>query len=91
MDILLYILAVAFSGLVVGALARLGLPGRDPMSLVQTMLVGIAGSIIAGLIAYYAFDRTGGAGILLSVLCTLVLVFAIRKLRERQLSRPLPR
>jgi uncharacterized membrane protein YeaQ/YmgE (transglycosylase-associated protein family) len=91
MDLVLYIVAVAFSGLVVGALARLGLPGRDPMTLFQTMLVGIAGSTIAGLIAYYAFDRSGGAGILMSVLCALVLVFAIRKLRERQLSRPLAR
>ncbi len=72
----------------IGALARLALPGRDPMSLFQTMLVGVAGSTIAGLIAYYAFDRAEGAGFLMSVVCTLALVFAIRKLRERQLSQP---
>ena len=88
MDILLYIIAIAFSGLIVGALARLALPGRDPMTLFQTMLVGVAGSTIAGLIAYYAFDHSEGPGFLLSVVCTVGLVFAIRKLRERELGRP---
>ena len=91
MSTLVYIVSLAFTGLIVGALARLALPGKDPMSVFQTMLVGIAGALIAGLIAYYAFDSEEGAGLLLSVLCALVLVFAIRKLRERTLSRPLAR
>jgi uncharacterized membrane protein YeaQ/YmgE (transglycosylase-associated protein family) len=86
MDTVLYVLALAGTGLVVGALARLGLPGRDPMSLFQTMLVGVAGSLIAGLITYYVFDSEAGPGILLSVLCALVIVFAVRKFRERQLG-----
>src|SRR3954471_7924253 len=36
-----YLILVAISGLFVGALARLALPGRDPMGLFTTMLVGI--------------------------------------------------
>lgn len=84
MDVLLYLIALALSGLLIGALARLLLPGRDPMGLLQTMLVGVAGSLAAGLIAYYAFDREEGPGFLLSVLCAFLIVFAIRKLRERQ-------
>ena len=91
MSTLMYVISLAFTGLIVGALARLALPGRDPMSIFQTMLVGIAGALTAGLIAYYAFDRAEGPGLLLSVLCALVFVFAIRKLRERTLSRPLTR
>jgi uncharacterized membrane protein YeaQ/YmgE (transglycosylase-associated protein family) len=83
MDVVLYIIVVAITGLVLGALARLLVPGRDPMTLLQTMLVGITGSLIAGLIAYYAFDREEGPGFLFALLCTLVLVFAVRKLRER--------
>jgi uncharacterized membrane protein YeaQ/YmgE (transglycosylase-associated protein family) len=79
-----FIIAIAISGLVVGALGRLLLPGRDPMSIFQTMLVGVAGSLAAGLIAYHAFDRNEGPGFLLSVLCAVLIVFAIRKLRERQ-------
>ena len=87
MDVVLYIIAVAVTGLVLGALARLLLPGRDPMTLLQTMLVGVSGSLIAGLIAYSAFDRDEGPGFLFALLCTLVLVFAVRKLRERS-ARP---
>ncbi len=90
MDTVLYILALAGTGLLVGALARLGLPGRDPMSIFQTMLVGVAGSLIAGLITYYLFDSEAGPGILLSVLCALVIVFAVRKIRERQLGGASP-
>lgn len=86
MDAIGFILLAALSGLVVGALARLIIPGPDPMSVLQTMLVGVAGSIVAGLITYYAFDRQGAPGILLAVVCSAVLVFAIRKLRERQLG-----
>jgi uncharacterized membrane protein YeaQ/YmgE (transglycosylase-associated protein family) len=82
-EILGYLVLLAIGGLLIGAAARLLLPGRDPMSLLETMLVGIAGSLIAGLIAYYAFDRRHGAGLLLSLLCTIALVYAVRKFRER--------
>ena len=78
-----FILLLAVSGLFIGAVARLLLPGRDPMSILETMLVGVAGSLVAGLIAYYAFDREEGPGLLLSLLCTVLLVFAVRKFRER--------
>ena len=87
METVAYVLGLALTGLVVGALARLLLPGRDPMSVFQTMLVGVAGSLIAGLISYYAFDSERGAGIILSVICALVIVFAVRKIRERTLGQ----
>jgi uncharacterized membrane protein YeaQ/YmgE (transglycosylase-associated protein family) len=82
-----YIILIALSGLVLGALARLLLPGPDPMSVFQTMLVGIAGSLIAGLIAYYAFDESRGPGFVFALLCTIGLVYAIRKVRERRAQR----
>jgi uncharacterized membrane protein YeaQ/YmgE (transglycosylase-associated protein family) len=90
MEIVPYILYLAVTGLFVGALARFGLPGRDPMSLFQTMLVGVAGSLIAGLISRYAFDREATPGILLSVLCALGIVFAVRKVRERSVGSAPP-
>ncbi|HKP14290.1 MAG TPA: GlsB/YeaQ/YmgE family stress response membrane protein, partial [Blastocatellia bacterium] len=37
-------------GLIVGALARLIMPGRDPMGCLMTALLGIAGSVVGGLI-----------------------------------------
>lgn len=83
MEIIGYLALLALSGLVIGALARLLLLGPDPMSLLETMLVGIGGSLIAGLIAYYLFDRNTGPGLLLSVLCTMGIVYAVRKYRQR--------
>jgi uncharacterized membrane protein YeaQ/YmgE (transglycosylase-associated protein family) len=83
MDVILYIILLALTGLVVGALGRLLLPGRDPMSIVQTILLGIAASLIAGLIAYYVFDKKEGAGFFFSVICAVALVYIVRKMRER--------
>lgn len=82
MDVILYIILLALTGLVVGALGRLLLPGRDPMSILQTIALGIAASLIAGLIAYYVFDEEEGAGFFFSVVCAVALVYAVRKLRE---------
>jgi uncharacterized membrane protein YeaQ/YmgE (transglycosylase-associated protein family) len=67
----------------IGALARLLLIGPDPMSVLETMLAGIGGSLIAGLIAYYVFDRDAGPGLLLSVICAMGIVYAIRRYRQR--------
>lgn len=83
MDVIVYIILLALSGLVIGALARLLLIGPDPMSLLETMLAGVGGSLIAGLIAYYVFDRNAGPGLLLSVICTMGIVYAVRKYRQR--------
>jgi uncharacterized membrane protein YeaQ/YmgE (transglycosylase-associated protein family) len=88
MDIILYIILLALTGLVVGALGRLLLPGRDPMSILETIALGVAASLIAGLIAYYIFDREEGAGFFFSVICAVALVYAVRKYRERSVGRP---
>jgi uncharacterized membrane protein YeaQ/YmgE (transglycosylase-associated protein family) len=78
---------LALSGLVVGALGRLALPGPDPMTAFQTMLVGIAGSFIGGLIGWALFGRNGG-GILLSVLGAVGIVYLIRRSRGGSLTDP---
>ncbi len=83
MSTVLFIVLVALNGLIVGALARLALPGKDPMSILQTILIGIAGSMAGGLIAYYAFGKEEGPGLILAFVCTVGLVFAVRKFRER--------
>jgi uncharacterized membrane protein YeaQ/YmgE (transglycosylase-associated protein family) len=83
MSIIVYLILLAVTGLIVGALARLALPGRDPMSLVQTMLVGIAGSFVAGLISLALFHGRHGGGLLLSVVVSVVFVWLIRRSRQR--------
>jgi len=45
-----YIIGLIIAGLVVGALARLFHPGRDPMGLLPTFLIGVAAVIISGLL-----------------------------------------
>jgi uncharacterized membrane protein YeaQ/YmgE (transglycosylase-associated protein family) len=69
-------------GLVVGALAKLLMPGRDPGGIVITILIGIAGSIIAGFfgrsIGWYAADQP--AGIVASILGAIILLVAYRAL-----------
>ena len=86
---LVYIIVVALLGLVTGALARLALPGPDPMSLLQTMLVGVGGSLIAGLI-FYAISggEVRGAGFLASFTCSVVIVYIIRRRRGGDLTHP---
>jgi uncharacterized membrane protein YeaQ/YmgE (transglycosylase-associated protein family) len=49
------LLSIAVSGFAIGALARLALPGPDPMPFSLTILLGVAGSLIGGGIAAAAF------------------------------------
>jgi uncharacterized membrane protein YeaQ/YmgE (transglycosylase-associated protein family) len=74
---------VFFTGLIVGGLGRLALPGRDPMTVPQTAGIGIAGSLIAGLISLAIFNGRSGDGIVLSVICAAFLVWTVRRVRER--------
>jgi uncharacterized membrane protein YeaQ/YmgE (transglycosylase-associated protein family) len=80
-----FILLLVLTGLVVGALGRLAIPGPDPMGIGQTILVGIGGSLIAGLIGRLLFGGRGG-GILLAVICSAGIVYLIRRSRERHVG-----
>jgi uncharacterized membrane protein YeaQ/YmgE (transglycosylase-associated protein family) len=82
-----YLISLAFVGLIVGAFARLALPGRDPMSIFQTMLVGIAGSLAAGIAWALLFHRNGG-GFVVSVLFSTAIVYMIRRSRGGSLTHP---
>jgi uncharacterized membrane protein YeaQ/YmgE (transglycosylase-associated protein family) len=66
------------SGLVIGALGRLLIPGRQPLGCFVTTLVGIGGSVLAGLVGDALFDDYGGS-LLLAVLCSAAIVFVITR------------
>jgi uncharacterized membrane protein YeaQ/YmgE (transglycosylase-associated protein family) len=87
MDLLLYLIILAVSGLIVGGLARLALPGPDPMGIGMTILIGIAGSFIGGLIMALLFRRNG-AGIVVSVACATLIVYLVRRSRGGSLTDP---
>ena len=87
MGLLLYLIILAVTGLIVGAFARLSLPGPDPMSIPQTMLLGLAGNFVAGIIVWLIWGR-GVPGIVLSVACSSVILYFIRRSRGGGLARP---
>ena len=86
MSFIVFLIVIAVVGLLVGALARLALPGKDPMTLGQTMLLGIAGSLIAGVITYAIWDA--GPGIFASVLFATLIMYFIRRSRGGGLTHP---
>jgi uncharacterized membrane protein YeaQ/YmgE (transglycosylase-associated protein family) len=89
MDWLAYLITLAIVGLLIGAFARLALPGKDPLTLPQTMLVGIAGSFIGGVIVYLVTGgRYYGAGWLGSLVCATGIVYLIRRSRGGGLTDP---
>ena len=84
MSLILYLVALVASGLLVGALARLILPGPDPMSLPHTLLLGLAGNAIAGIVLWLVWR--GLPGIAISVLCSSTILYLIRRSRGGGLS-----
>jgi uncharacterized membrane protein YeaQ/YmgE (transglycosylase-associated protein family) len=75
--VITYLFWVAVSGLFIGALGRLAIPGRQPMGCLMTILVGIAGSLLGGLVGEALFNRPGG--FILAVLCSAGIVFVISR------------
>lgn len=88
MSLIAFVIATFFSGLFTGALARLALPGRDPMSLLQTAAVGIAGSWGAGALVALLTHGRYTAGFLASFAGAFLIVYLIRRHRGGSLSHP---
>jgi len=71
-------------GLIVGALAKLFMPGRDPGGIVVTIILGIAGALLAGFIGrslgWYANGQ--GPGIFASIIGAMLLLLIYRMFRR---------
>jgi uncharacterized membrane protein YeaQ/YmgE (transglycosylase-associated protein family) len=80
------ILWMILVGLAVGAIARLLMPGRDPGGIFVTIGLGIAGSLIAGLIgrALNWYEPGQGAGFVASVLGAMLLLAIFRAVWGRR-------
>lgn len=81
-------ISAALSGLLVGAIARLALPGKDPMSIWATMGIGVAGSLVAGIVVYLITGGTYAAGLTLSILCATALMYLVRRSRGGGIMDP---
>jgi uncharacterized membrane protein YeaQ/YmgE (transglycosylase-associated protein family) len=76
--VLLFILVLILWGFVVGGLARLALPGPDPMPWYATIGLGLGGSLIGGLVARLLFGTYGG-GLIFAVLGAMLLLYLYRR------------
>ena len=80
---LLYTLLI---GLVIGAVAKFLMPGRDPGGCIITMLLGIAGSFVAGFLGqrWAGIDEGEPAGFIFSVIGAMILLLIYRMLFGRR-------
>jgi uncharacterized membrane protein YeaQ/YmgE (transglycosylase-associated protein family) len=65
-------------GLIAGAIARLLMPGPDPMGLLGTMLLGCVGALVGGFLAKALFADQDGVGLIGSVIGALLVLFLYR-------------
>ncbi len=80
------ILSWILFGLVVGVIAKLLTPGRDPGGFIVTILLGIAGALIGGFIgrAMGFYDANQSAGWLISILGAIILLVLYRMMGGRR-------
>jgi len=72
-------------GLIVGVIAKLVMPGRDPGGFVVTILIGIVGALLGGFIgrALNLYGPNEGAGLFMSIIGAILLLFVYRKIAVR--------
>lgn len=84
-----FLLVLFFFGIVFGAIARLLVPGRDPLGIMGTWALGVAGSFVGGFLGYALLgaDIEDGAvqmgGIFGSIIGSVLLLLVVRALRGR--------
>ena len=73
-------------GLIVGALAKLVMPGRDPGGIIVTMALGIAGALVGGFVgrALGWYGPNDGAGFFMSLLGAVLLLWIYRMIATRR-------
>jgi uncharacterized membrane protein YeaQ/YmgE (transglycosylase-associated protein family) len=81
---MLHLLWMAIIGLIVGAIAKFIMPGKDPGGIWITMLIGIAGALLAGwlgrLIGWYQEGQP--AGFIMSIVGAIILLAIYRLLKR---------
>jgi uncharacterized membrane protein YeaQ/YmgE (transglycosylase-associated protein family) len=87
---MIHLLWTALIGLIVGALAKLIMPGKDPGGILVTMLIGIAGSFLGTwlgrMVGHYGPDDS--AGFLMSLVGALILLGIYHLIRRSRATTP---
>ena len=81
-NLLWFILVALFIGLIVGAIARLLVPGPTPMGLLGTAAAGIVGSLGAAVVGRLIWGPVYTPGWIASVLGAMVVVYAVGRRRR---------
>ena len=77
---ILFLIGLVIWGFIVGALARLALPGPDPMPWYATLGLGLGGSFIGGVIAKLLLGTAGG--LIFAVLGAVLLLYLYRRFAQ---------
>lgn len=72
-------------GLIVGVIAKLVMPGKDPGGIVVTMLLGIVGAVVGGFLgrALGLYGPDGAAGFIMSTIGAIVVLALYRMVTKR--------
>jgi uncharacterized membrane protein YeaQ/YmgE (transglycosylase-associated protein family) len=83
---LVFIIGLVIWGFIVGGLARLALPGPDPMPWYATIGLGLSGSLVGGIVARVLLGTAGG--LIFAVLGATLLLYLYRRfVQHRGLTR----
>ena len=77
-----FIIGLALWGLIVGALARLALPGPDPMGVLPTIGLGLGGSFVGGILGHVLLGA--GGGIVFALLGAILLLYLHRRFAQKR-------
>lgn len=81
------IILIIVGGLIVGALGRLIVPGPTSFGIFGTILVGLGGALLAGLVTHYLVDpKSAWVTIAIAVACAAILVAIFGRPRRRTLA-----
>jgi uncharacterized membrane protein YeaQ/YmgE (transglycosylase-associated protein family) len=85
--VLVYLIFLVIWGFIVGGLARLALPGPDPMPWYATLGLGLGGSFLGGIVARLLIGTTGG--VIFAVLGAILLLYLYRRfVQHRGITGP---
>jgi len=86
---LVFIITMIIVGAIAGYIARLVVPGRDPLGVGGTILLGVIGSFVGGFLGYLLFGKDAGqgalqpSGIIGSILGAVVALLIYRAMNRR--------
>jgi uncharacterized membrane protein YeaQ/YmgE (transglycosylase-associated protein family) len=82
------IIGLIIIGLIAGAIARLLVPGRQALTIPETILVGIVGSFVGGFLGHFLFHHGGGfvqtSGWIGSIIGAVIVLLIFLRIQERR-------